>query len=325
MLAKVLDFYLGDLSTHPEVNNIAIDKNGKRPVMGSNYEQPQMVNFLKLLRSLICASETPFAEEKTEKSELIPLSKAASDLLQFKDFGSILMGDAVSRKKGEQVVAIITHLAHDNKKLQSRLVTYALKEIEEKAYDKFRPYFRVLLGLVNLQDTIQDDRIDQILSGILTVMEQNNKYWKETDFCIEHLIRFAKLNDKVKVWLVAHADKLEWVPKWLEEHSTHPTGMDEHMELHKPSRIVTTYAQRAEALQHTGLAPLKKRILINLLRENKLADKDDAEDSDQDLENRVFKVGDQVDCRDGTDEWLCEIGRAVQQECRDRSRMPSSA
>jgi len=81
--------------------------------------------------------------------------------------------------------------------------------------------------------------------------------------------------------------------------------MDDHMELHKPNRVVSSWAARSEMWAHTGMNIQRKKIAISLLREGKVLEKEDCEDSDQDLENRVFKKDEWVDCRDTTDDWLC--------------------
>jgi hypothetical protein len=309
MLAKILDFYLGDLSTHPEVNNMQIDKNGKRAAMGNSYDQPPLVNFLSLMKTLVLASVNPYPPEtgregKGSGTDLTPLTKAASDLLLYKDYLSLLMAEAATRKKSEQVVPIITSLVTEQKKLSERLIRAAIHEIEEKPYDKIRAYFRVLLALVNLEDSLQDQRVEWILAGLLTTMESQSKYWKCTDMSIEHLIRFAKLSEKCRAWLVANNARLEWVAKWLDDHPLPPV-MDEHMELHKPNRVVNNWSTaRSEAWQAAGLSNARKKIAINLLREGKVLEKEDCEDSDQDLESRVFKVGDWVDARDRTEDWL---------------------
>jgi len=202
------------------------------------------------------------------------------------------------------VLPILNYFCYEQKKLSERLIRVAVHEIEEKPYDKMRAYFRVLLSFINLEDSLQDQRLDQIVTALLTTMEAQRKYWKCTDFCIEHLIRFAKLSDKVRTWLTTNPTRLDWVARWLDEHPLPPV-MDEHMELHKPNRVVNQWStQRSEAWQHVGIPIARKKIAINLLREGKVLEKDDCEDSDQDLESRVFKVDDWIDVRDSTEDWL---------------------
>jgi len=259
------------------------------------------------MKSLVLASVSPYPPENGEQKEiegLQPLTKAASDLLIFKDFLPLLCAEAHTRKKAEQVLPIINYLTVDQKKLSERIVRVCIHEIEEKPYDKMRAYFRVLLAFTQIEDSLQDQRVEWILGGLLTTMESQSKYWKETDLCIEHLIRFAKLSDKSKAWLTANVNRLDWIAKWLDDHPLPPV-MDEHMELHKPNRVVNNWSSaRSEAWQAAGLPIARKKIAINLLREGKVLEKDDCEDSDQDLENRVFKAGDWVDAKDKTEEWL---------------------
>jgi len=262
------------------------------------------------MKTLILTSASPFAESgapvpsEYKGVEPVPLSKAASDLLQFKDFLPLLLAEANTRKKAEQVIPILSYLTFEQKKLSERLIRSAIHEIEEKPYDKMRAYFRVLLSTVQIEDSLQDQRVEWVLSGLLTTMEAQSKYWKCTDLCIEHLIRFAKLSEKCRAWLVTNSSRLDWVARWLEDHPLPPV-MDEHMELHKPNRVVNNWSSaRSEAWQAAGLPIARKKIAINLLKEGKVLEKDDCEDSDQDLESRIFKVGDWVDARDRTEDWL---------------------
>jgi len=260
------------------------------------------------MKTLILTSQSPYPSEGStptegKGTELATLSKAASDLLLYKDIIPLLLAEASTRKKAEQMTPILKHLVWDQKKVTDRVIRAAVHEIEEKPYDKMRCYFRVLLALLDVEDSLQDQRIEWILSAFLTAMEGQSKYWKCTDLCIEHLIRFAKLSEKARAWLITNSTKLDWIAKWLEDHPVPPV-MDEHMELHKPNRVVNNWSSRADAWQASGISIARKKIAINLLREGKVLEKEDCEDSDIDLESRIFKVGDYYDARDKQDDWI---------------------
>lgn len=60
-----------------------------------------------------------------------------------------------------------------------------------------------------------------------------HRYWKITDFCIEHLIRLAKRSGLCYNWLQANCEKLNWVLSWLLMFSSpYSQGVD----LYKPNR-----------------------------------------------------------------------------------------
>lgn len=64
------------------------------------------------------------------------------------------------------------------------------------SYDQVRAYFRVLMALVQMKDSLQAKRVEWILESLLSVMKGQARFWKITDFCIEHLIRMAKKSEE---------------------------------------------------------------------------------------------------------------------------------
>jgi len=55
---------------------------------------------------------------------------------------------------------------------------------------------------------------------------------------------------------------------------------------------------------HTGLPPAKKIEALRAIKDGKELDTDNATDSDIDFSERVFKVGDYVDCQDSVNKWM---------------------
>jgi len=182
--------------------------------------------------------------------------------------------------------------------------------IEEFSFDDVRPLFRTFTGLLNIKDSIRAERIDWALSALLATMKQQDKYWKITDLCIEHLIRLAKKNDDVYNWLRDHVDRWSWVIDWIAAFPNQPSHMDNNIQLHKPNRGSSSHhmsiwsPSRGFSQQFGGLSGKKKRAVLELIREAKEIDKADASDSDEDLSERVFTVGQLVDCKDTASKWL---------------------
>jgi len=48
------------------------------------------------------------------------------------------------------------------------------------------------------------------------------RFWKITDFCIEHLIRMAKKSDDCYKWLAAHPNSFEWINNWIKTNPRPP-------------------------------------------------------------------------------------------------------
>jgi len=60
---------------------------------------------------------------------------------------------------------------------------------------------------------------------------------------------------------------------------------------------------------HSGIPPAKKIEALRLIKEGKELDHENATDSDIDFSERVFKVGEFVDCQDSVNKWL--VGQVV--------------
>jgi len=273
------------------------------------------------LRSLVTASDTEairagktppptLAKAKDGKPiKPVPLSETAQRLLLGKEFLSKLLSDGPSnRKRGQHVSAIVNHHAWENPKFSKDVISSIMSGIEELSFDDVRPLFRTFNGLLNIKDSIRGDRIDWALSALLVTMKQQDKYWKITDLCIEHLIRVAKKNDDVYNWLKDHVDRWQWVIDWVAAFPNQPGHMDPGISLHKPGRgsshHISMWVPSRGFTQQFGLSGKKKRAVLELIRESKEVDKADASDSDEDLSERVFTPNQMVDCKDTASKWL---------------------
>jgi len=292
-----------------------LNSKGKRDTMGSQYEAANFTSFLQCVRNLMVISDSPFWPKGALPPYLkgktpVSLSPAALDLIQSKAFLKTIVAEANTRKKGESVVAIVNHHCYESKELCQRVISSISTELEEKPYDKCRCYIRVLNGLLNLEDSLQDKRIEWVLSSFLAVMESQKRYWKFTDFCVDHLIRMAKNSRKANEWLQSHNDRLGWVVTWVKEHPQPPV-MDESMEVYKPNyKASGGWASKADSAAPTGLPAARKELALLLIIEGKVLDNDAAGDSDQALEDREFKLNQYVDVRDTANDWL--IGKVIQ-------------
>jgi len=212
----------------------------------------------------------------------------------------LIVEGPTTRKRGQHVSAIINHHAWENPKFSKEMIGMITAVIEENVYDEVRPVFRVLAGLLTIQDSLWKDRLDWMLSTWLAVMKQQDKFWKITDLCVEHLIRIAKKNNNVFQWLSAHPDRWVWLIDWITQFPNQPSQMDNNIALYKPNKHPQSWS-RGYSL---GLSSKKKRLALEAIREGKELDKGDSSDSDEDLSERVFTVGQLIDCKDTANKWL---------------------
>jgi hypothetical protein len=151
---------------------------------------------------------------------------------------------------------------------------------------------------------------------------------------LEHFIRLAKKNERVRQWIVAHKERMEWMIKWITQYPL-PPKPGEAVVLHKPlvkhstlnpvlsapsappmigpPNAVGPYSSIASSpsrvvyVSAEGLSAAQKRECLLLLRDGKPISSDDASDSDEDLSERVFTVGTFVDCMDTVKKWLAAV------------------
>lgn len=323
-IARLVDFFLGDESPNPAVGDMEVNDKGKRRVMGDNWNGPDTTNYLITLRNLVCSTipEVVVADSKVALPPTLikhtdlknaPMSSVSSSMLMSKQFLPRLCLDAVTRRRGRAVNDILVHQSWENERVSQQLITLIFGGIEAHGYDHQRAYFRVLPALLAIKDSLSSKRIDWIMTSLLNVMKVQQKFWKITDLCIEHLIRIAKKQPDCCSWLTARAASWEWIIVWLNTNPRPPRGHDgtEQTILHKPGKgpaEQSAYQQQMNSHHfptHVGLAPQAKAAALELIKNGQPLDTDECSDSDVDLQDREFEVGQWVDCMDTAHKWLC--------------------
>jgi ubiquitin C-terminal hydrolase len=303
MVAKLIDFFLGDDSPHPEVNDLPLTSQGKRIEIGSKWVHPDWKYFLQLFENLVLCCLPAGADQPlppTLVASGFQLPDMDLEMLLSKVFLERFVAEAVSRTRGQSVCSVINHLVHENKELSVRLISYITVAIDSLPYDKMRPYFRVLMSLVLLQDSLTSQRIEWILSSLIDSMEEQQTYWKATDFCIDHLIRMAKKSPGCYAWLQANSAKFDWMLNWLFMYKV-PT-FHAGMKTYKENRTTNHYGGNYVALAPSGIPCLQKKDFLDACKEQKeplMLTENDGDDSDFDLQDRILTVNQRVDVQEG--------------------------
>lgn len=183
-LGQLVDFFCGDDSPNLEIGNIPVNDKGKRVEMGTKWRQPDWTHFLFLVQRLVAVSAlgAPVNGEGMAEAAAVlpdpplPLDPAQLALVTSKAFLSRLIRQATSRKRGKAVNAILASVCWENEALSQSFVSTIILDIDSEPYDKIRPHFRVVSGLINVSDSLQVKRVDWILSSLLTSMEGQQRY-----------------------------------------------------------------------------------------------------------------------------------------------------
>jgi len=231
------------------------------------------------------------------------------ELLLNKNFLTSVLHEAFGRKRGQWVSTVLNHWCWENEQLSRVVIGLITSGIEETGFDYIRPYFRIVLSVVKLKDSLQEKRVRWLMSSLLTVMDHQQMYWKITDLCIEHLIRTAKKSPEVYQWLRANVSKMSWLLDWVTLFPNAPRINQQNIMLHKPNQPGWRQGDENYLLP-IGLTMRRKKECLECIKDGKPLDQEDSEDSDEDLNDRVLELGEWVDVRDTVNKWCC--GRIVE-------------
>jgi len=188
MIARLIDIYLRDASPHPEVNNVQTDKAQRRyhQMRGSGQaswpqlNSPDFSTFFQLLRTLV--TYQPFKDHT-------PLAK---EMLTLQSFLSHFLMEAFSAQRAKDVVPVVTHICHESFEYSESFAELFKVGFRHHNYEQVRPYFRSMLALIDMKDSIQEQRIGALLDRYLSVMKDQDMWWKMTDMLLN--ILFDLLN-----------------------------------------------------------------------------------------------------------------------------------
>ena len=335
LLGRLLDFFLCDASLYPALNQLPIDPHtGNRLMMRDMHSSPEWNNFIALTSTLIQHSKqpatlpitlplhptTPLPAQLNPYTDrtLADLSAEEMALLVYPDINNgflvHLLQLAATRKKGQIVSGAICHLCRNNEALTQLLVQCIRRGLEWFDFDSIRSYFRVLTALVLLKDDLQAVRVAAIVSMLLEVIRAQLRFWKISDFCLDHLIRIAKLSPLALQYIHSHTSDLEPLLNFISTYPDPPTTTHRYqlqttaagVQLFKP-REHYSVSRPQSAFEAYGMPTRTKlAVLESLMRGGEV---DEAagtgSDSDQDFSERVLEDGQWVDALDTASKWLC--------------------
>ena len=333
LLGRLLDFFLCDASLCPTLNQLPADPlTGQRLMMRDMHSSPEWNNFIALTSTLIQHSKQPATLPITLHSAtpippqlnpytdrtLVDLSEEEMALLVYPDINNgflvHLLQLAATRKKGQIVSAAICHLCRNNEAQTQLLVQCIRRGLEWFDFDSIRSYFRVLTALVLLKDDLQAVRVAAIMSMLLDVIRAQLRFWKISDFCLDHLIRIAKLSPLALQYIHSHPSDLEPLLNFTFSYPDPPTTSHRYqmqstaagVQLFKP-REHYSVSRPQSAFEAYGLPTRTKlAVLGSLMRGGEVDDAAGAgSDSDQDFSERVLEEGQWIDALDTASKWLC--------------------
>jgi len=311
LIAKLIDIYIREASPHPELNNVPTNREGRRSAMrgqgNAGYpflNTPDFSQFFRLLRALVLYQ--PFTKH----------SQLATEMLTLKFFMPSFLMEATSRKKASNVVPVVLNICAESQSFSMGVLELLKVGFKHHNHEQVRPYFRTLSAFLELEDSLQEWRVQNTLSALFFILKEHEFYWKMFDMIVDHLIRFAKRSQLVFKWLNTHPEYVDWLSGWLKTNPKppSPTPSKTDMKLEKErGEPLGLYQERYECYVQTskyapyGLSNQAKQIALDVIkngRDGELDRKDTVYDSDELLENRHFDKDEKVDGLDTDLNWL---------------------
>jgi ubiquitin carboxyl-terminal hydrolase 9/24 len=236
LIAKLIDFFLGEKSPLPEAGVFAANEYPRIP-MESKSSKPDFAGLIALLTNLICCCETKSKTPPPTTSKSVPVVHKLRDvdiqLLSSSQFLHAVTAEASSKKRARVVVKLLSHWCWENMDFSDKVIAAALEGLEQNDYDNQRTYFRVFSGLFKIEDSLRAGRTEVLMTRLIGAMDFQKNYWKATDFCIEHVIRMAKHNELVFKWLFDNSRSFTWAMDWLAIYSIPPSSRSDNIQLFK--------------------------------------------------------------------------------------------
>jgi len=212
---------------------------------------------------------------------------------------------------------VVLHICVESQSYSQGVLDLIKVGFKHHNHEQVRPYFRTLLGLLEIKDSFQEWRVAQVLTALVLIMKEHELYWKMFDMCTEHLIRFAKKVPLAAKWLTGQPEVLDSIAGWLKANPKPPApipNVKSDMKLEKDRGDgIAMYQEKYDCYVQTskyysyGLTNQEKQINIELLkngRESELDRKDVVYDSDELLEDRHWDKDEKVDALDTDLNWL---------------------
>jgi ubiquitin C-terminal hydrolase len=280
-IVRLIDFYLGDETPLEDFGNVEVDLMGKRARIGDSVNDPDFSHFIELVSTLAIHSRTMSSSRPSTAPphvDLIVLSDSDIFMLTHEKFIKKLISEASSRFTGKTVTALLKHWCWENDEMSQFIISLLLSGIQENDSDEMKPFFRIFMGLLSVEDSLVDDRVVSMMSGLLNVMRDQRKFWKATDFCIDRLVRISKTNSRARTLLKEHGEELEWILHWMRENPHPPTAYQRgEVQLKKSTGYGgytnygygymggTSYGMSMEREEHYGLTLSEKVAAIQAL------------------------------------------------------------
>jgi len=193
--------------------------------------------------------------------------------------------DSINKISARSITFLYAYLCYEDAKF-TEIYAEAIKKGLDKEVSELRPFFQALYQLLSVEDSLSGQRIENLCTMLCKIAKDNNNYYLETDAFTTFTYKLASRNSRAREWFLNNKDQWAWMIQWLLDHQSPPQGVIQSgMKIQK---------------RRLGLREIKAHIALKTRRFQAMADAkiencEDKWNSDDDLSENEFKLGQQID------------------------------
>ena len=174
-----------------------------------------------LVRS--CAVVPEKAGKGTSPHVLEPQTRmpvADREALLCAEFASHLFRQISGPARKVLVSRLVSHLLWENQQVSEVFINVACAGVEREDFLTMKPYFRALMVMFQIRDSLENWRVAAGMAALLTAMEAAQRYVRATEMAIHLVIRVAKGNELASKWVAQNPKACKWMEAWLSSKRT---------------------------------------------------------------------------------------------------------
>ena len=233
----------------------------------SPWTEPDVGALLELVSTLIrsCAVVPEKAGKGSSPHVLEPQTRmpvADREALLCAEFAAHLFRQISGPARKVLVSRLVSHLLWENQQVSEVFINVACAGVEREDFLAMKPYFRALMVMFQIRDSVENWRVATGMAALLTAMEAAQRYVRATEMAIHLVIRVAKGNELASKWIAQNPKACKWMEAWLSSKRTNQM-FTPGRSMHKPHQAssqpgncgyATCHLPTAPAGEHAGVA-----------------------------------------------------------------------
>ena len=189
------------------------------------WAEPDVGALLELVSTLVrsCAVVPEKAGKGTSPHVLEPQTRmpvADREALLCAEFASHLFRQISGPARKVLVSRLVSHLLWENQQVSEVFINVACAGVEREDFLTMKPYFRALMVMFQIRDSLENWRVAAGMAALLTAMEAAQRYVRATEMAIHLVIRVAKGNELASKWVAQNPKACKWMEAWLSSKRT---------------------------------------------------------------------------------------------------------